>query len=134
MDWILKEAESAFEKFPYPIKKPTFLVLDRKKFESYLGDSSFTLDIDKTPSFVAHLPDDELVCFCSEIINSLTRGHAKKYKQDFVSAITVHELFHIRNMHLALTEQEALKSEKEVHNQLRKEFPDLAKILDSLRK
>ena len=53
---------------------------------------------------------------------------------DDAKAITMHELFHIRNMHFALTEKEALLSEEEVHEQLRHEFPGLAKVLEAFKK
>ena len=134
MDWIINEAEESFKKFPYKIKKPSFMVLSRKKFEYYLKDSPLLLSIENTPSFVAHLPDRELVCLCAEIINNLTRSKSISYKKRFVKAITMHELFHIRNMHFALTEKEALLSEEEVHEQLRHEFPGLAKVLEAFKK
>ena len=134
MDWILKEAESCFNKFPYSIRKPNFLVLDKKQFELYLKDSPLKISISNTPSFVAHLPDTELVCLCFEIINSMTKGKSLTSKRKFVRAITMHELFHIRNMHLALTESEALRSEEEVHQQLKTEFPALAKVLSCLKR
>lgn len=131
MNWILKETENALKKFPYSIRKPSFLILNKKKFKIYLKDSPLLINIEKTPSFVAHLPDRELVCICPDIIESMTKGRGDNYKKNFVRAITMHELFHIHNMHLALTENEALKSEKEVHYQLEKEFPRLAMILES---
>ncbi len=134
MNWMIKEAESALGMFPFAIRKPYFLVLDRKRFGYYLKDSPLLLSIEETPSFVAHLPDSELVCLCSEIINNLTKNKNKNYKIKFVRAIIMHELFHIRNMHMALTEDEALKSEKEVHSQLRREFPGLANVLSSINK
>lgn len=134
MDWILKEAESCFIKFPYSIRKPSFLVLDKGQFEYYLKGSPLSLSIANTPSFVAHLPDKELVCLCSEIINAMTKGKPLPYKKKFIRAITMHELFHIKNMHFALTENEALHSEEEVHYQLRREFPELAMILEHFRK
>lgn len=134
MIFILKEAQSALEKFPYPIKKPQIVVLKKKKFESYLRDSPLLINPDNTPSFTAHLPDGELICLCNEIIEKLTKGKNENYKKQFVHAVIIHELFHIRNMHLALTENDALKSEKEVHRQLEMEFPKLAKILNSVKK
>lgn len=134
MNWLLKEAEYALEKFPYPIRKPSFLILNQKKFLVYLKDSPLSLNIEKTPSFVAHLPDRELVCLCSDTINLMTKGKSENYKLNFIRAIIMHELFHIRNMHLALTESEALRSEEEVHQQLKTEFPALAKILSCLEK
>ena len=115
MDWMIAEAEESFKKFPYRIKKPGFIVMNRKKFEYYLKDSPLLLSVENTPSFVAHLPDGDLVCLCPEIIDNITKSKNGYYKKRFVQAITMHELFHIRNMHFALTEKEALLSEEEVH-------------------
>ncbi len=126
---FLKEAKKALLIFPYLIKKPAFVTLGKKKFTEYLEGSPLLLNLGNTPSFVAHLPDGELICLCPEIINNLTKNKSENYRKRFVQAITMHELFHIHNMHLALTENDALKSEKEVHRQLEKEFPGLAKIL-----
>lgn len=127
---LVNMAVSALKKFPYSIDKPVFEVMKKRRFIKYLKDVSLDIDPEKTPSFVAHLPDGELVVFCNEIISRMISGKSNAEKKDFVKAITIHELFHIWNHHRCITSEEAVLSEKEVHREIRKKYPRLAKVLD----
>lgn len=129
-DELVNMAVSTLKRFPYSIEKPVFEVMGKRKFTKYLKDVSLDIDPEKTPSFVAHLPDGELVVFCKEIIDRMVSEKSEKEKKDFVKAITIHELFHIRNHHRCITSEEAVLSEKEVHREIRKKYPRLAKVLD----
>jgi len=125
---ILEIAEFTLKRFTHPIEKPVFEVMKKTKFVKYLKDSTIEANLEKTPAFVAHLPDGELIVFCNEIIEQLTSN--MKDKRKFIEAVTMHELFHIWNKHRCVTSEEALMSEEEVHEEIKKEFPGLAKVLE----
>ncbi len=127
---LVNIAASALKRFPYCIEKPVFEVMGKRKFLRYLKDVSLDIDPEKTPSFVAHLPDGELVVFCDEIINKMITKKSKAEQKMFIEAITMHELFHIWNHHRCITSEDAILSEKEVHREIRKKYPRLAKVLD----
>ena len=129
-DELINMAVSALKKFPYSIEKPVFEVMGKRKFVKYLKDVSLEIDPEKTPSFVAHLPDGELVVFCEEIISKMLSGKSETERKRFIEAITIHELFHIWNRRRCITSEEAVLSEKEVHREIRKKYPKLAKVLD----
>ena len=129
-DELINIADSTLRKFPYSIEKPVFEVMGKRKFIRYLKDVSLEIDPEKTPSFVAHLPDGELVVFCKVIIDRMISKKTQRGQRSFVEAITVHELFHIWNRHRCITSEEAILSEKEVHREIRKKYPRLAKVLD----
>ena len=127
---LINIAVSALKRFPYCIEKPVFEVMGKRKFFRYLKDVSLEIDPEKTPSFVAHLPDGELVVFCAEIIDKMVSKKTKREQKSFIEAITIHELFHIWNHHRCITSEEAILSEKEVHKEIRKKYPKLSKVLD----
>ena len=128
-------AKEAKKEFPYKTGKVEFFLMGKSKFVEYLENSYITKDYkeeyNKTPAFVAHLKKDKnMIVFCEEILDKLTKRLKDKDKIDFIKALTTHELFHIINKHSIENEYEALKSEEEVHEEFEEEFPEYKKILD----
>ncbi len=123
-----------FKQFPYKIKLPAVLFLDKKTFSKYLSDMKLEKHVDKTPCFVAHLPEGECLCFCMKVISNFVKGRQAPYTRLFIRAITLHELYHIYNHHRIDSAEEAVKSEEEVHEEIRHDFPEIARILEHIEK
>lgn len=126
---ILKIAEETFRKFPYKIKKPEFKLTNKEEFVNLLGFSPLIRhhkkDINITPALTANKKDVVEIHFCPEIIKSLS--NSKK----FVEALTLHELYHIKNNLKIETEIDAIYSEEKVHNELRNDFPKYEDLLEN---
>ena len=132
---IFKIAKEAKRAFPYKAQDIEFFIMGKSKFCEYLENSYITKDhkedYSKTPAFVAHLKKNKnVIVFCDEIINKLSKKLKEKEKEELIKALTTHELFHIINKHSIENEYEALKSEEEVHEEFEEEFPEYKKILD----
>ena len=127
-------AEKVYSEFKYKVAKPVFMFLDKKEFSKRLGKTKLKKHLSKTPCLVMKMRGGDVVYFCEEIVNSLTRCWRKKSKEDFIKAIVVHELFHIYNNLPVSDRDSALFSESLVHSELRKDYPRLAKVLDKVEK
>jgi hypothetical protein len=127
-------AEKAYSEFNYKVKKPVFMFLDKKEFSKRLGKTKLKKHLSKTPCLVMKMRGGDVIYFCEEIVNGLVKGWKKKSKEDFVKAIVVHELFHVYNNLPVGDRDSAIFSESLVHDELRKEYPLLAKVLDKVEK
>ena len=127
-------ANSAFENFKQKVKKPVFMFLEKKEFSKQLDKTKLKKHLSKTPCLVMKMRGGDVIYFCEEVVNSLTKRWGKKAKEDFVKAIVVHELFHVYNNLPVADRDSALFSESLVHDELRKEYPELAKVLDKVEK
>lgn len=126
---IIKIAEQTFKKFPYRIKRPDFKVTNKEEFAELLQFSPLIRhredDIKLTPALTCYKQDNIEVCFCPEIINSLSKS------KKFIEALTMHELYHIKNHISIKNEIDALMSEDKVHYELETDFPKYAELLES---
>lgn len=132
---ILDIAENAYHKFKNMhsyIVEPVFLMISERKFRKYLKYTPLQSDYRYTPSFVAHLPDGELVCLCKKTINRLIKKYDIDNPRIFIEAIIYHEIFHIINHWNIFSYNDAIKSEKEVHKELVDNYPMHAKMLDMI--
>ncbi|MBI4447769.1 hypothetical protein HY643_02220 [Candidatus Woesearchaeota archaeon] len=130
---ILKIADHTYKIFPYKIKKPAFKIFNKTLFIKYLGkDSLLPPHVDTTPAFRLHIGGEECVCFSKEVINRFVKGKPKSEEEDFVKAITLHELYHIKITKEVITKEEAMLAEDEANISLAKDFPELAQVLTDL--
>lgn len=125
-------AKETFGQFPYRIKRPAVLFLNKRQFSKYLSDMALEKHPDKTPCFVAHLPAGDCICFYLGVVNRFVKGKPASYARLFIHAVVLHELYHIYNRHCFETAKEALKSEEGVHREIEKDFPEIAQMLDEL--
>ncbi len=126
---VLSFAKKAVKEFPFPLKtKPEMEFLTKRRFKFYLDGTPLEMHLEDTPCFVAHLVEGERVYFCMGILKNFLSGR-KKEDELFVKAITTHELFHIYNHHQAKTGKQALKSEAEVHMEIKKYFKEYFLLL-----
>ncbi|MFH0752141.1 MAG: hypothetical protein V1914_00930 [archaeon] len=130
---ILLVARDTINQFPHKINKPLVQLLPKKTFSKFLSDSGLKKHLKYTPAFVAHLPERDCVCFCPEIINDLMRHKQKDSFLFFVQALTLHELFHIKNAESGSCDCCSVESEALVHRELSSEFPEHAGVLDSVK-
>lgn len=125
---IVKIAEETFKKFPYRIKKPDFKITNKEEFTRLLEFSPLLRhrkqDIKLTPALTAFKQDCVEIHFCPDIINSLSKS------KKFIEALTMHELYHIRNHMQINTEIDALFSEDKTHSELETDFPKYAELLE----
>lgn len=131
---ILLVARDTINQFPHKIKKPLVQLLPKNTFSKFLKDTGLKSHPKYTPAFVAHLPERDCICFCSEIVNDLMKRKARERAIFFVQALTIHELFHIKNAELGSCPCSSAESEKLVDSELRFEFPEHAVMLDSVKK
>lgn len=125
---ILLVANDAIINFPYEIKQPIIMFLEKKRFSKYLDLMTIKKHLNKTPCFVAEMNNHCIIYYCPEIIEELTNQH-KISKKDFIKAITIHELCHIYNNLKADNKDNAIASELIVHEEMKKIFPKEQKIL-----
>jgi len=129
---ILLVARDSIGQFPHKINKPIVQILQKKAFSKFLNDSGLKKHLKYTPAFVAHLPERDCICFCPDVINELMSHRKKEDVLFFVQAVTLHELFHVKNAELGLCPCSSPESEGLVHSELRAEFPEHADVLDSI--
>lgn len=127
---IIKIAEETFKKFPHKIKKPDFKVTKQKEFVNLLLLSPLILhhkkDIKVTPALTARRNDGVVeVHFCPEILFSFSKS------KKFIEALTLHELYHIKNNFKIENEIDAIFSEEKVHEELKNDFPKYENLLES---
>lgn len=131
---ILLVAKDTLREFKHTVNKPRMFLLPRKRFSEYLNDMYLAPHPRYTPAFFAKLPHGNCIFYCPEIINALTKNFQREDRILFIEAITLHELYHIKNNFHIKTIQEALDSEKLVHKQLHEDYPEVSHILESLEK
>ncbi len=109
--------------FKKDIKKPVVLFIEKQRFSKYLDMMQLEKHLDKTPCFVAEMKGGNILYFCEEIINKLTKEFPQEKTKLFLQAITLHELLHIRNRLHVFTGEEAVFSEKLVDKELKSFYP-----------
>ena len=133
-----KEIESiavkAMKKFPYKIKNPIILFMEKKEFSKFLDGMNLVKHLNKTPCFVAEMKGGDVIYYCKDIINGLIKGLRKETRVKFVEGITLHELFHIYNQIPVNSRAGALFSEELVHEELDEKFPEQANVLKRFKK
>ena len=125
-------AQSTLNKFKFKIKKPIFMFAEKKEFSKLLDNTPLQKHLEKTPCFVMEMKGGNVVYYCIEIIDNLTKGWRKLSKDKFVEAITVHEFLHSYNKIPVSDRGSAIFSESLVHNEMRREFPKLSRVLDKV--
>jgi len=109
-------------------------LLAKRTFSKFLDDSGLKKHLKYTPAFVAHLPERDCICFCPDVINDLMKHKQRDKAILFVQAVTLHELFHIKNAETGSCPCSSVESEVLVDQELQNEFPDHAEMLDSIKK
>ena len=127
-------AREAVCEFKHDVEKPVFMFLEKSEFSKKLDNMKLKKHLSKTPCFVMSMKGGDVVYFCEDIVNNLTKGWRKMNKEKFVKAIVVHELFHIFNNIPVGDRDSAEFSESLVHDELKKEYPELAKVLEKIEK
>ncbi len=120
--------------FQKDIQKPFVFFLKKDRFSRYLDLMELEKHLDKTPCFIAEMKGGNVIYFCEEIINHLTKGFSNEKKKIFLQAITLHELFHMRNKLHVFTGEEAVFSEKLVDKELKTFYPRHHNLLLSITK
>tara|TARA_Y100000310_G_scaffold271315_1_gene285742 strand:+ start:1760 stop:2173 length:414 start_codon:yes stop_codon:yes gene_type:complete len=120
--------------FSKDIKKPVVLFLEKKRFSHFLDMMNLKKHLSKTPCFVAEMKGGDVIYYCEEIINELTKGMYKDKKKMFVEAVTIHELYHIWNKIEVGNQEDALFSEELVWEETKKEYPEHYKLLKKFSK
>ena len=115
--------------FKKDIKKPVIMLIEKERFSKYLDMIELEKHVDKTPCFVVKMKGGNVLYFCEEIINNLTKGFSKEKTKLFLQAITLHELLHIRNRMHVFTGEEAVFSETLVDKELKVFYPRQHAIL-----
>jgi len=109
--------------FKKNIPEPTVLFLNKERFSQYLDMMQLEKHLNKTPCLVAEMKGGNILYYCEEIINTLTRGFTHEEKKLFLQGITLHELFHIKNNIHVFTGEDAVFSEKLVEKELKILYP-----------
>jgi len=120
--------------FPHKIEEPIVLFLDKRRFSHFLDFMELKKHVSKTPCFVMETKGGNVMYFCVEIINALTKDFTLEKKKMFIEAVTLHELFHIWNHLRVRSGEEAVFSEEVVWNEMDKFYPKHNKILRSFKK
>ncbi len=115
--------------FKKDIKKPLVMFLEKDRFSKYLDLMELEKHLEKTPCFVAEMKGGNVLYYCEETINSLTKDFSHAEKKLFLQGITLHELFHIRNKLHVFTGEGAVFSEKLVDKELKAFYPRQHAIL-----
>jgi len=115
--------------FKKSIEKPTIIFLNKERFSRYLDMMQLEKHLEKTPCFIAEMKGGNIIYYCEEIINTLTKDFSHTEKKLFLQGITLHELFHIRNKLHVFTGEEAVFSEKLVDKELKAFYPRQHAIL-----
>ena len=115
--------------FPKTVDKPVILFLEKKRFSHMLDMMDSKKHLSKTPCFVAEMKGGNVIYFCEDIVNHLTKGFHRDNKKKFVEAVTLHELFHIWNNFKVRNSEEAMFSENLVWSEMKKIYPEHFKFL-----
>lgn len=115
--------------FKKDLDKPFVMFLNKERFSNYLDMMELEKHLDKTPCLVAETKGGNILYFCEEIINHLTKNFSHTEKKLFLQGITLHELFHIKNKVHVFTGEEAVFSEKLVDKELQTFYPRQHAIL-----
>lgn len=115
--------------FKKDIHSPIVMFLEKKRFSQYLDMMQLEKHLDKTPCFIAEMKGGNILYYCEEIIQSLTKDFSEKEKKLFLQGITLHELFHIKNKLHVFTGEEAVFSERLVDKELEAFYPRQHAIL-----
>lgn len=116
--------------FKKDINKPILMFLNKERFSRYLDMMELEKHLEKTPCFVAEMKGGDILYYCEEIINNLTKNFSHAEKKLFIQGITLHELLHIKNKIHVFTGEEAVFSEKLVDKELKAFYPRQHAILD----
>lgn len=109
--------------------KPTVMFLNKERFSRYLDMIQLEKHLEKTPCFVAEMKGGNVLYYCEEIINSLTKAFSHGETKLFLQGITLHELLHIKNKLHVFTGEEAVFSERLVDKELKAFYPRQHAIL-----
>jgi len=126
-------ALGAIGKFPYKVKKPVVLFIDKKEFSRFLDNMNLKKHLSRTPCFVASMKGGDVIYFCEDIVNGLTKGLRKDNKVKFVEGVTLHELYHVYNNIPVESRSGAIFSEELVHSELDRDFPEIGKFLKKFK-
>jgi len=74
-----------------------------------------------------------MIYYCEDIIKNLAHAFTYEKKKLFIEAITLHELFHLRNKLHVFTQEEAVFSEELVERELKAFYPRHWKVLEECR-
>ncbi|MBI2670998.1 hypothetical protein HYX18_03415 [Candidatus Woesearchaeota archaeon] len=74
--------------------------------------------------------------FCSSILGKILKGFSKEKQRMFISAITLHELYHIVNQveRRELNLFSFLKSNKRAYQEFKEDYKELARILEEAKR
>lgn len=131
MNLIINDTILNFKK---EINEPVTMFLEKDRFSNYLDIMELKKHLEKTPCFIIEMKGGDIIYYCEEIINNLTKDLSKEKKKEFLEAITIHELFHIWNKIQAKDVNSAIFSEEIVHEELRKSYPKHQKILEEFER
>ena len=118
--------------FKKDIKKPVIMFIKKDRFSHYLDLMQLEKHVKETPCFVAEMKGGNVLFFCEEIIQHLTKDFTHEKTKLFLQAITLHELLHIRNRLHVFTGEEAVFSEKLVDKELKTFYPRHHNLLVSI--
>ena len=118
--------------FKKDIKKPVIMFIKKDRFSHYLDIMQLEKHVEETPCFVAEMKGGNVLFFCEDIIQNLTKGFTHEKIKLFLQAITLHELLHIRNRLHVFTGEEAVFSEKLVDKELKTFYPRHHNLLVSI--
>ena len=110
-------------------EKSIVMFLNKERFSHYLDMMQLEKHLEKTPCFVAEMKGGNILYYCEEIINTLTKDFSQSKKKLFLQGITLHELLHLKNKIHVFTGEEALFSEKLVDKELKAFYPRQHAIL-----
>ena len=109
--------------FKKDIEKPFIMFLKKDRFSHYVDMMELEKHLEKTPCFIAEMKGGNIIYYCEEIINTLTKDFSHTEKKLFLQGITLHELLHIKNKIHVFTGEEAVFSEKLVDKELKAFYP-----------
>tara|TARA_Y100000310_G_scaffold274256_1_gene290155 strand:- start:310 stop:723 length:414 start_codon:yes stop_codon:yes gene_type:complete len=126
-------AVKAMARFPYKVKRPVILFIDKKEFSRFLDNMNLKKHLGKTPCFVASMKGGDVIYFCEDIVNGLVKGLRRDNKVKFVEGVTLHELYHVYNNIPVGSRSGAIFSEELVHSELDKDFPEIGRFLKKFK-
>ncbi len=143
---IIKLANDAYAEFLTNfLIECDFELLSLNKFVSFL-EKTVPQDPMKDKSLKTikdiHIPvlvvygEVNKVYFCKNILLKMIKRLSKEKQRLFIMALTLHELYHILNnsQNRDLNLYSFVRSEKRANTEFREDYPDLAKVLDEVKK
>ena len=119
--------------FPEKIPDPVIQFLPKQRFSRYLAFSPLPKHLNTTPCLVVETKGGPIISYCKEIIDQLTVQFPAAKKRLFLEAITLHELYHIRNRLRARNAEDAVFSEGLVAIELKQRYPQHTKVLREVK-